>query len=99
MKSEVYYEGIGEMGFHLGMVRMNLMGLDISQKDANGRPLPVVQDQAVMSLRGFLASLAAMQSMADKLVEAKVLRRTEQEGKAGLAPLTAEGGDDVVLKN
>lgn len=90
MKSEIYIEGIGEMGFHLGMIRMNLMSLDISQKDSGGNPTPQVQQQAVMSLRGFLASLSAMQNMADKLVEAKVLKRTGKDGEESLAPSDAD---------
>ncbi|MEG3640328.1 hypothetical protein [Magnetococcus sp. PR-3] len=95
MKDEMYIEGIGEIGFHLGMIRMNLMGLDLSEKDENGNPTPVVQQQAVMSLRGFLVSLAAMENMVDKLVDAGVLKRRDQDGGAVLTPAVPEAPDVV----
>ncbi|MBF0453232.1 MAG: hypothetical protein HQL72_00270 [Magnetococcales bacterium] len=95
MKKETYIEGIGEIGFHLGMIRMNLMGLDLSQKDEKDNPTPVVQQQAVMSLRGFLVSLAAMENMVDKLVEAGVLKRKEQAGAAVLTPAVPDAPDVV----
>ncbi|OSM04109.1 hypothetical protein [Magnetofaba australis] len=79
MRDDIYTEGIGEMNFNLGMVRMNLVGLS-DEKDEQGNLKPETQQRMVMSLRGFLVSLAAMQDMADKLVEAGVLKRKEGEG-------------------
>ncbi|MBF0182455.1 MAG: hypothetical protein HQM03_20760 [Magnetococcales bacterium] len=75
MIPESYIEGIGDISFHLGMVRMNLVSLSHTEKDDKGNPLPETRQHLVMSLRGFLLSLGAMQSMADKLTEAGVLQR------------------------
>ncbi|MEO5339973.1 MAG: hypothetical protein H7837_05550 [Magnetococcus sp. MYC-9] len=72
---ESYVEGIGDISFNLGMVRMNLVSLSHTERDGSGNPVPEVRQHVVMSLRGFLVSLAAMQNMADKLVEAGVLQR------------------------
>ncbi|MBF0110193.1 MAG: hypothetical protein HQL76_13565 [Magnetococcales bacterium] len=77
MIPEVFVEGIGEMSFNLGMVRMNLVGLSQTDKDDKGNPVPENRQQVIMSLRGFLVSLAAMQNMADKLTEAGVLKKKE----------------------
>lgn len=77
MIPEIYVEGMGEMSFNMGMVRVNLVGLSHTEKDENGNPIPENRQQIILSLRGFLASLAAMQNMADKLTEAGVLKKKE----------------------
>lgn len=77
MIPEVFVEGVGEISFNLGMVRMNLVGLSQTEKDDKGNPKPENRQQVIMSLRGFLVSLAAMQNMADKLTEAGVLKKKD----------------------
>ncbi|MBF0131994.1 MAG: hypothetical protein HQL75_05345 [Magnetococcales bacterium] len=77
MIPEVFVEGVGEISFNLGMVRMNLVGLSQAEKDDKGNPKPENRQQVIMSLRGFLVSLAAMQNMADKLTEAGVLKKKD----------------------
>ncbi|MGN7612425.1 hypothetical protein ACQZV8_10105 [Magnetococcales bacterium HHB-1] len=79
MKSPIYMDGIGEIGFQGGMVRMNLVNLSATQKDEQGNPTLESNQQVVTSLRGFLISLNSMQEMADKLLEAGVLKKREEE--------------------
>ncbi len=83
MIPEQYIEGIGDISFNLGMVRMNLVGLSHTERDDKGNPVPEVRQHMVMSLRGFLVSLAAMQNMADKLVDAGVLQRRNPKDGGG----------------
>ncbi|MBF0177911.1 MAG: hypothetical protein HQL63_13845 [Magnetococcales bacterium] len=83
MVPESYIEGIGDISFNLGMVRMNLVGLSHTEKDDSGNPVPETRQHLVMSLRGFLVSLAAMQNMSEKLVEAGVLQRRDAEKGTG----------------
>ena len=90
MRPEIYSEGVGEIGFNAGMVRLNMMGLSATDKDENGNPKPESREQVIMSLRGFLISLQAMQNMADKLVEAGVLQR-KQDGAAAAPQGTPPG--------
>lgn len=70
---EVYADGVLDVGFGNGMVRIDLFSLSAVHKDEQGQPLPVVRQRVVMSLHGFLSSLAAMDGMRQRLEAAGVL--------------------------
>lgn len=70
---ELYADGILDIGFGNGMVRVDLFSLSPVRKDENGQPLPALRQRVVMSLHGFLSSLAAMDGMRQRLEEAGVL--------------------------
>lgn len=70
---ELYADGIFDIGFGSGMVRIDLFSLSATHKDANGQPLPAIRQRVVMNLHGFLASLGAMDGMRQRLEAAGVL--------------------------
>jgi hypothetical protein len=70
---ELYADGVFDVGFGNGMVRIDLYSLSAVRKDANGQPLPAIRQRVVMSLPGFLASLDALEGMRRRLEEAGVL--------------------------
>lgn len=70
---EVYADGILDIGFGNGMVRIDLFSLSALRKDEQGQPLPAIRQRVVMSLHGFLSSLAAMDGMRQRLEAANVL--------------------------
>lgn len=70
---EIYADGILDIGFGNGMVRIDLFSLSALHKDAQGQPLPAIRQRVVMSLHGFLASLATMDGMRQRLEAANVL--------------------------
>lgn len=70
---ELYADGVFDVGFGNGMVRIDLYSLSAVRKDANGQPLPAIRQRVVMSLPGFLASLDALEGMRQRLEEAGVL--------------------------
>lgn len=70
---ELYADGVFDIGFGNGMVRIDLFSLSALRKDANGQPLPAIRQRVVMSLPGFLASLSALEGMRQRLEAAGVL--------------------------
>ncbi|BAI76946.1 hypothetical protein AZL_f01860 (plasmid) [Azospirillum sp. B510] len=70
---ELYADGVFDIGFGNGMVRIDLYSLSALRKDDNGQPLPAIRQRVVMSLPGFLASLSALEGMRQRLEAAGVL--------------------------
>lgn len=70
---ELYADGVFDIGFGNGMVRIDLFSLSALRKDGNGQPLPAIRQRVVMSLPGFLASLSALEGMRQRLEAAGVL--------------------------
>ncbi|WP_376967407.1 hypothetical protein ABNQ39_35070 (plasmid) [Azospirillum sp. A26] len=80
---ELYADGVFDIGFGNGMVRIDLFSLSALRKDGNGQPLPAIRQRVVMSLPGFLASLSALEGMRQRLEAAGVL----PPGAAPVPPL------------
>lgn len=70
---ELYADGILDIGFGNGMLRIDLFSLSATRKDEHGQPSPAIRQRVVMNLHGFLASLAAMEGMRQRLEAAGVL--------------------------
>jgi hypothetical protein len=70
---ELYADGVLDIGFGNGMVRIDLFSLSPLRKDENGQPRPAIRQRVVMSLQGFLSSLGAMDGMRQRLEAAGVL--------------------------
>ena len=70
---ELFADGIGQIHFAGGMVRLDLMTL---QPAEDGKaPTPESRTRLIMPPQGFLAAFNSMQQLIDKLVEAGVLQR------------------------
>ncbi len=82
---ELYADGVFDIGFGNGMVRIDLFSLSALRKDDNGQPLPAIRQRVVMSLPGFLASLSALEGMRQRLEAAGVL----PPGSGPGAPISA----------
>ena len=72
MVREVFADSIGRVDFSAGVVRIELVSLDPA---AEGGQKMEVRQRVVMPLEGFLQSLTTMGDLANKLVEAGVLKR------------------------
>lgn len=82
---ELYADGVFDIGFGNGMVRIDLYSLSALRKDETGQPLPAIRQRVVMSLPGFLASLSALEGMRQRLEAAGVLPPT-MTANSGTAP-------------
>ena len=86
---ELYADGVFDIGFGNGMVRIDLFSLSALRKDPNGQPLPAIRQRVVMSLPGFLASLSALEGMRQRLEAAGVLPPNSGTVPPPLAPSAA----------
>ena len=73
--SAQYIDGISQVHFMNGMIKMDLFTL---QPQPDAEPLQEKAGQLVMTPQGFLSALGAMQQLADKLVEAGIIQKTQQ---------------------
>lgn len=80
---ERFFDGIVNIGFAGGMVRIDLG--TFSQGEAKEGEAPNIEPRERVILRpeGFLQALSAMQTMAKKLAENGVLRQVEASGNEG----------------
>ena len=74
-KKEIFADGIGQIHFAGGMVRFDLVTL---QPQEEGKaPVPEANLRLIMPPQGFLAAFNSMQQLIDRLVEAGVLKKNE----------------------
>lgn len=82
---EIFADGILEIGFNNGTVRVDLYSYSVSERDADGNPVKEFRQRIVLPPQGFLESFGTMQEMFKRLEGAGVIRRREVEGGADAA--------------
>ena len=75
MSSELYSDGIGEITVTGTIVRIDLMSLSATERDANNNPVPVFRQRIVMPVDAFANAVDLMQKALGGLVEAGAVRR------------------------
>lgn len=73
-KNEFFTDGIGQIHFAGGMVRLDLMTLQPSAEEGKP-PTSHSRTRLVMPPQGFLAAFNSMRQLIDKLVAAGVLKK------------------------
>ena len=74
-RKEFFADGIGQIHFAGGMLRLDLVTL---QPGEDGKaPVPASNVRLIMPPQGFLAAFNSMQQLIDKLVEAGVLKKND----------------------
>ena len=73
MDNERFIDGVTQIGFGAGMVRIDLGTLSASKVDEKGEPLLEPRERLVMRPEAFLQMLIAFDHMAKRLVDAKVI--------------------------
>lgn len=97
MSKETFVVGCQGIGFHGGVLMVDLVGLSTTEKDAEGRPMREPRLRLIMTPEAMLETMNAMQGIAVRLVEKGVLKRNEGEGaqapgaSAPAAPAPASG--------
>ena len=74
-KKEIYADGIGQIHFAGNMVRFDFVTLQPTEEGQ----APVAQSnvRVIMPPQGFFNAMGSMQQLVDKLIEAGLLRKTE----------------------
>lgn len=79
MQGELYADAIGEITVTGTIVRIDLVSLSTTMRDAAGQPVPEHRQRVVMSLEGFANSFEVLQNAMNGLIEAGAIRRTQAE--------------------
>ena len=82
MQRELYADAIGEITVTGAIVRIDLVSLSATQKDAANQPVPEFRQRVVMSIEGFANSYEVLQKAMNGLIEAGAIRRTTPEENA-----------------
>ncbi|WP_426230514.1 hypothetical protein [Pararhizobium sp. DWP3-4] len=75
MNNELYADGIGEITVTGTIVRIDLMSLSPTERDANNNPKPVFRQRIIMPVDAFANAVDLMQKALGGLVEAGAVRR------------------------
>jgi hypothetical protein len=78
MHDELYTDGIGEITVSGTVVRVDLVSLSPTERDANNAPKSVFRQRLIFSLEGFANSVELMQKALQGLVEAGAVTQTQR---------------------
>jgi hypothetical protein len=73
MDNERFVDGVAQIGFGAGMVRIDLGTLSSDKVDAKGEPVIETRERLVMRPEAFLQMLITFDHMAKRLADAKVI--------------------------
>lgn len=76
---ESYADGIGEITLSGGMVRMDLVTLQGSQKNSESKPQLETSQRIIMPPDGFLRSFSAMENLVKQLIDAGLIKPRDGE--------------------
>lgn len=85
MHDEIYSDGIGEITVSGSVVRIDIVSLSPSERDAANNPRPVFRQRIVMPLDAFANSAELMQKVLQGLVDAGAVTRNGQSANVQLA--------------
>jgi hypothetical protein len=76
IKEEVYSDGIAEITVTGPIVRIDLMSLSPTERDANNNPKPAFRQRIIMPVDAFANAVELMQKAVNGLIEAGAIRQT-----------------------
>lgn len=97
MSTELYADGIGEITVTGTIVRIDLMSLSATERDASNNPKPVFRQRIIMPVDAFANAVELMQKALGGLVEAGAVRRIGDI--AHVPPASAEKASANVSPN
>src|SRR6202008_3595395 len=99
MHDELYTDGVGEITVSGTVVRVDLVSLSPTERDANNSPKSVFRQRLIFSLEGFANSVELMQKALQGLVEAGAVTRTQRrQPTASPVALTATEPAPVIAE-
>lgn len=88
MTQELYADGIGEITVTGTIVRIDMMSLSATERDASNNPRPVFRQRVIMPVDAFANAVDLMQKALNGLVDAGAIRRLTE-----VPPLSAADAD------
>ncbi|KQV33386.1 MULTISPECIES: hypothetical protein [unclassified Rhizobium] len=93
MTQELYADGIGEITVTGTIVRIDMMSLSATERDANNNPRPAFRQRIIMPIDAFANAVDLMQKALNGLVDAGAIRRLAEVPP--LAVSDAEGAGNM----
>jgi hypothetical protein len=75
MHAEIYTDGIDEITVGGSIVRVDLVSLSPTERDANNAPKKVFRERLIFSIEAFANSVEVMQNALQGLVDAGIVKR------------------------
>jgi hypothetical protein len=91
MHSELYTDGIEEITVGGAVVRVDLVSLSPTERDANNAPKKVFRQRLIFSVEAFANSVEVMQNALQGLVDAGVIKRNQPRASADPAAMSSIG--------
>jgi hypothetical protein len=91
MHAEVYTDGIDEITVGGAIVRVDLVSLSPTERDANNAPKKVFRQRLIFSIESFANSVEVMQKALQGLVDAGVVKQTQTT--APVTPMISSAGE------
>ncbi|MET7243342.1 hypothetical protein ABZT49_08225 [Methylobacterium sp. EM32] len=82
MITETYTDGISEITVTGSIVRVDLMSLSPSERDANGNPVPVLRQRLILPADAFANAADLMQQVKNSLIESGVIHPGQPQREA-----------------
>jgi hypothetical protein len=82
MHAELYTDGVDEITVGGSIVRVDLVSLSPTERDANNAPKRVICQRLIFSVESFANSVEVMQNALQGLVDAGVIRRNQAQASA-----------------
>jgi hypothetical protein len=92
MHAEVYTDGVDEITVGGSIVRVDLVSLSPTERDANNAPQKVFRQRLIFSIEAFANSVEVMQNALQGLVDAGVVKRNQARRSVD-APTTSPVGE------
>ena len=77
MHAELYTDGIDEITVGGSIVRVDLVSLSPTERDASNAPKKVFRQRLIFSIDGFANSVEVMQNALQGLVDAGIIKRNQ----------------------
>jgi hypothetical protein len=92
MHAEVFTDGIDEITVGGAIVRVDLVSLSPTERDASNAPKKVFRQRLIFSVEAFANSVEVMQNALQGLVEAGVIKRAKPIGNTSTISPVGEHG-------
>src|SRR6476469_7276765 len=90
MHDELYADGVGEVTVGGTVVRVDLVSLSPTERDASNAPKSVFRQRLILPVEGFANAVDLMQKALQGLVESGAVIPA-QRGEPGSTPVTSPG--------
>ena len=91
MHAEVYTDGIDEITVGGAIVRVDLVSLSPTERDANNAPKKVFRQRLIFSVEAFANSVEVMQNALQGLVDAGMVKRNQGRASIDVPTISPAG--------